>query len=386
MAGVREWFPSGWDIAVAVSVAVGIVANGLAHLATPPVSVLATTFGLLAAVALLARSRLPGAALVAVMVCSLVPTLVAGTFPDFYASFVPTLAVFYAVAVRGSARQAALVPVVGTVVLVSFAVRVPAFRTPSEAVYAVVGLGLAFTAGRTMRMLRHRADLEAARADLMERERDVRAREAVLAERERIARELHDVIAHDIAVMVVQAGAAQRLLPQRAGDVADSLAHIQSSGRKAIDELHLLLGMLRDEERALVVAPGLHALAPLIDELAGVGLPVTLDVSGTVREVGVALETSAYRVVQESLTNVLKHATGSHAHVSVDYGSADLTIRVVNDARGAGNAVASSLQSSGLGLVGMRERVRVFGGTFVAGDRPTGGWAVTAVLPIPTAS
>lgn len=367
-------------------VATAVLANSVADLATPRVSGLATVFGLVSAAALLARTRCPLPTLFVVMGCGLVPTLVAGTYPDFYASFVPSLAVFYAVGVRCSTRQAALVPIVGVVVLASFAVRVPAFWTPSQAVYVPTGLGLAFAAGRTMRLLRYRVDVESARAGLMERERDVQAREAVLAERERIARELHDIIAHDVAVMVVQAGAAERLIPDRSGDVGKTLAQIQSSGRKAIDELHLLLGMLRDKDQALVVAPGLHAVAPLIGELTHMGLPVSLNITGTVRDLGEALDLSAYRVVQESLTNVLKHSAGSRTRVAVEYGRAQLTIRVIDDGDGSVDRAAAGLASSGHGLIGMQERVRLFGGTFNASARPTGGWAVTAVLPIPSAA
>jgi signal transduction histidine kinase len=378
-----ERFPTWWDIAVSACVALAVVANSIAGLAAPRVSGLATAFGLISAAVLLARSRFPMLTVLLIFVCGLVPTLFAGTYPDFYASFVPSLVAFYAAALRCSTRQAAVVPVLGAALLSAFAVRVHAFRAPSEIVYVVAGLGLAFSAGRTMRLLRHRADVEAARADLMERERDVGAREAVLAERERIARELHDVIAHDVAVMVVQAGAAERLLPDRSGNVGESLAQIQMSGRKAIDELHLLLGMLRDEDQALVVQPGMRVVAPLVEELSRVGLPVSLEVTGSVRDLGDALDLSAYRLVQEALTNVLKHASGSHTRVAVDYGPAQLTISVIDNGDGPGHTV--HLASSGHGLIGMRERVRLFGGTLVAGARPTGGWAVTAVLPIPVA-
>ncbi|WP_375479054.1 sensor histidine kinase [uncultured Jatrophihabitans sp.] len=385
MHGTRGWSPSWWDGAVAVCVATAVVANSIAGLATPRVSSLATVFGLICAAILLARSRLPMTTALVIGVCSVVPTLATGEFPDFYASFVPSLAAYYAVALHCSVRQAAVVPVLGVAVLAAFALRVPGFLTPSQTVYIVAGMVLAFAAGRTMQVLRHRAELEAARADLLEREHDVQAREAVLAERERIARELHDVIAHDVAVMVVQAGAAERRLPDRSGDVGESLAQIQSSGRKAIDELHLLLGMLRDEDQALVMQPGLHAVPPLVAELVRVGLPVTLRVTGSVRDVGDALDLSAYRIVQEALTNVLKHASGSHTQVVVDYGRAELTIAVADNGDGDIDFPASGHASSGHGhgLVGMRERVRVFGGEFAAGARATGGWEVTAVLPIP---
>ena len=139
MHDIRDRLPTWWDAALAGCVAAAVVANGVAGLATPRVSVLATGFGLVSAALLLARTRFPLAVLLLVMVSSLVPTLAAGTYPDFYASFVPTLAAFYAVALTCSTRQAALVPVVATVVLVSFALRVPAFVTPSQLLYVVTG-------------------------------------------------------------------------------------------------------------------------------------------------------------------------------------------------------------------------------------------------------
>ncbi|MBO1754390.1 sensor histidine kinase [Allobranchiibius sp. CTAmp26] len=381
MKVTRQWLWTPWDLAVAVCVAAAIVANGIAGWTTPRTSALAITCGLVAAAGLLGRTRHPLAVLLVVMVCSLLPTLATGSFPDFYASFVPTLASFYAVGSRCSTRQALLVPLVAVAVVVSFVVRVPAFATPSQLVYVGTGLVLAFAAGRAMRLLRRRADLEGARADLMARERDLRTREAVVAERERIARELHDVIAHDVAVMVVQAAAAERLLPTCSTDVSESLTYIQSSGRKAIDELHLLLGMLREDDQPLVAAAGLHAVAPLVSELARIGLPVSLDVTGSVRDVGDALDVSAFRIVQEALTNVLKHSAGSRTHVVVDYGLCDLTIRVVDDGHAGGPS--PGLESSGEGLPGMRERVRMFGGTLHAGSQPAGGWAVTATFPLP---
>ena len=354
-----RWRPTWWDVAVCGAIAASVAASGAADLSTPRPTAVVTVFGLLSAVALLARTRRPVDTLVVVTVLGLAPTLVAGTYPDFYSSFVPALAAVYAVAVRGTTRQAALVPVTGVIELVCFAARVPSFMTPAQFIFITVGLTLAFAAGRTMRALRQRVDLESARADLLEREQNLLAREAVVAERERIARELHDVIAHDVSVMVVHAGAAQRLLPDRAGPAAQSLSQIQTSGRKAIDELHLLLGMLREDHHGLLTQPGLHAVTELIDELVRVGLPVSLEVSGSVRDVGEALDVSAYRLVQEALTNVLKHAPGSRTFVAVDYGRTTLTLTVVDD--GSGDGPTPDLASSGHGLVGMRERVRMFG-------------------------
>ena len=367
---------------MSLTVAGGVLAAATFELSTPHPSSLTTTFGFISALVLLARTRTPVTTLVVLAPCGVLPTLIAGTYPDFYGAFVPALAGVYAVAVHSSARRVVFVPLFGGVVVLSFAVRVPSFVTAGQLVYTVSGLALAFLAGRTMRLLRARADIERARADLMAREREVQAREAVLAERERIARDLHDVIAHDVAVMVVQAGAAERIMPDRPAQAAQSLVQIQASGRKAIDELHLLLGMLRDDQHAVVARPGLHALTTLVDELTRLGLPISLQVTGAVRDVGDALDVSAYRLVQEALTNVLKHAAGSRTHVAIRYGTSTLTVEVLDDGDGV-VAHPTELPSSGHGLIGMRERVTLFGGTLTVGSRADGGWAITAELPIP---
>lgn len=384
MSGVRRWLPTWWDWAVAVTVATGVVASAALALSTPKPTGLVIACGMVSAVALLGRTRAPVATLLIVSICGAIPTVVAATYPDFYASFVPQLVAIYSIACIGSTRQTALVPVLGIATLVTFRGRVPSFMTVSQFVFIVAGLSLAFGAGHTMRLLRTRADVEAARADLMVREHDLQAREAVATERERIARELHDVVAHDVAVMVVHAGAAERVLANQPDRVAESLTQIQVSGRKAIDELHLLLGMLRDADTELVSRTGLDKLPELVDELARAGLRVSLQVSGEVQDVGDAIDQSAYRVVQEALTNVLKHAPGSCTRIDVDYGTTSLRIAVIDD--GDGETAPPDLPTSGHGIAGMRERVRVFGGTLTTGARQPRGWAVTAELPISAAS
>ncbi len=366
-----------------------MLASALLRLSTPRPTALVTAFGVASAVALLERTRHPRATLLVVSACGVLPTLAVAAYPDFYASFVPALVAIYSVAVGCSPRESAIVPVVGVGIIVTFGARVPSFLSAGQLVYTVTGVVLAYAAGRTMRLLRHRADIEAARAEVLTREQEVLAREAVAAERERIARELHDVVAHDVAVMIVHAGAAERVLAQRPEQVAESLAQIQASGRKAVEELHLLLGMLNEPEPALRPRPGLHGVGRLVDELVGAGQPVSLAVTGQVRDIGDALDVSAYRLVQEALTNVLKHAPGSRTRIAVDYGLSVLTIAVVDEGSGAAEGaegVGARLPSSGRGIAGMTERARLFGGTLTAGSRPAGGWAVRATLPIPSAS
>ncbi len=216
------------------------------------------------------------------------------------------------------------------------------------------------------------------RAQLAERERDLAAREAVVEERARIARELHDAIAHNVSMMVVQAGAERRVLDDTSGSTKDVLVTIERIGRGALTEMRRLVGMLRsDAGDPLSPQPGLDDLQALVERVREAGLPVELRVEGDKRELPVGIELSAYRIVQEALTNALKHAGQAQASVHVRYGRDSLELEIVDDGAGAQAPVASG----GHGLVGMRERVALYGGRLDAGRRPTGGFAVRVLLP-----
>jgi signal transduction histidine kinase len=217
------------------------------------------------------------------------------------------------------------------------------------------------------------------RAQLAERERDLAAREAVVEERARIARELHDAIAHNVSMMVVQAGAERRVLDATSASTKEVLGTIERIGRGALTEMRRLVGMLRSDARdPLAPQPGLADLPTLIGQVREAGLPVDLQIDGQRRELPVGIELSAYRIVQEALTNALKHAGESHASVRVHYGADSLELEIVDDGAGAQAPVASG----GHGLVGMRERVALYGGRLDAGRRPSGGFAVRVLLPI----
>jgi signal transduction histidine kinase len=216
------------------------------------------------------------------------------------------------------------------------------------------------------------------RARLAERERDVAAREAVVAERARIARELHDVIAHHVSMIVLQAGAERHALNGSDGSTVETLDTIERTGRDALTEMRRLLGMLReDESDPLMPQPGLRDVPKLVEQVRAAGLPVDLEVDGDERELSVGLDLSAYRIVQEALTNALKHAGNARAHVSVRYGDDAIELEVVDD--GAGTTEPPG--RGGHGLVGMRERVALYGGRFEAARREGGGYVVRAVLP-----
>jgi signal transduction histidine kinase len=217
------------------------------------------------------------------------------------------------------------------------------------------------------------------RAQLAERERDLVTREAVVEERARIARELHDAIAHDVSIMVVQAGAERRALDTGHGTPREVLETIEQIGRGALTEMRRLVGMLRsDNGDPLAPQPGLRDLASLVRQVGEAGLPVELVVEGDRRELPVGIELSAYRIVQEALTNALKHAGDARATVRVRYGADSLELEIVDDGHGA----AAPLPSGGHGLVGMRERVALYGGRLDAGRQPSGGFRIRVLLPI----
>jgi signal transduction histidine kinase len=201
---------------------------------------------------------------------------------------------------------------------------------------------------------------------------------AVAEERARIARELHDVIAHSVSVMTVQAGAARLLLAEDPARAREPLLAVEETGRQALAEMRRLLGILRGDEEpaALAPQPGIAALASLAEQLRAAGLPVDVVEEGVPRALPPGVDLAAYRVVQEALTNALKHAGAARAEVSVRYGPGALEVSVVNDGHVPGNG------RPGHGLVGMRERVTLYGGEFEAGPRREGGYAVRAKLPL----
>jgi len=225
------------------------------------------------------------------------------------------------------------------------------------------------------------------RTNRLEREREARAERAVDEERARIARELHDVVAHSMSVMTVQAGAARRIIDQDPARARDALGTIERTGRQALGEMRRILEVLRDRgsggDRAPL--PGLDRLPDLVDQLQLSGLPVEVLVEGSARPLPQGVDLTAYRIIQEALTNTLKHAGPAHAGVTVRYSPAAVEIEVRDDGRGITAAVATGTVGEGHGLLGMRERVAVFGGRLYAGPRPGGGYQIRAHLPLEVA-
>ena len=223
---------------------------------------------------------------------------------------------------------------------------------------------------------------------LLEREREEQAARAVAEERSRIARELHDVVAHHVSVMVVQAAGARRVLDRDPAEAAEALSAVESTGRQALVEMRRMVGVLRagSPEDARSPLPSLDRLEELLAQVREAGLPVELLVEGEARTLPAGVDLSAYRIVQEALTNSLKHAGRATSRVRLRYGPRDLAITVADDGAGAPAAAPTpgghGRSEGGHGLLGMRERVALFGGRLEAGAGPDGGYVVSAWLPV----
>jgi signal transduction histidine kinase len=242
--------------------------------------------------------------------------------------------------------------------------------------------GIMFAVWGAAMIVRSRQELAralAARTVELEHEREENAKLAVAEERARIARELHDVVAHNLSIMVLQAGGERRAIGDERPQTTEALATIEETGRTAMAEMRRLLGMLRqsDDDLALAPQPSLRYLDDLVAQVRDAGMPVELSVEGEPRPLAPGIDLSAYRIVQEALTNALKHAGPARARVTVRYGANDLDIEIADDGPGAADATPG-----GHGLVGMRERVALFGGDLAAGRRIGGGYAVRAKLPL----
>ena len=219
----------------------------------------------------------------------------------------------------------------------------------------------------------------AERTQRLEHEAEAERAAAIADERRRIARDLHDVIAHSVSVMVVQAGAAEDLLDRDPAGVREPIRAVQETGRGALVEISRLLGLLREDgaELGLAPQPRLDELAELVAQTAAAGLPVDLRIEGTPHPLPLGVDLSVYRIAQEALTNARKHSAGARAHVLLRYGDDTVELAVENDGVASTNG-----HRGGHGLIGMRERVAVFGGTLEAGPSPEGGFRVVARLPL----
>ena len=238
-----------------------------------------------------------------------------------------------------------------------------------------VFFGMPFVVGRVVRRRERRVEL-------VSRLADDRTDDAIRQERTRIARELHDVIAHGMSVMVVQADAARHGLAPGDEETRAALTEIERTGRESLREMRRLLGLVRDGDEGdagLLPQPGMKSVDALVHSVRQAGLAVDLRISGDARPLSPGIDVAAYRIVQEALTNALRHAGPARATVEIGYGDREVTLRIEDTGRGSGGVSGNG----GKGLVGMRERARLYGGSFDAGRGPD-GFVVSASLPLET--
>ena len=248
-----------------------------------------------------------------------------------------------------------------------------------EFIFLPALFAIGWLAGFALRERAEKAEAAEVRAAQAERERDAASRIAVAEERARIARELHDIVAHAVSVMVLQVGAVRHRLPDALAPDREALQAVEQAGRTALTDMRRLLDAMRQDGEQIDLAPqpGLDRVQSLLDEVRRAGLPVELHIEGEPYRLPPAIELSAYRIVQEGLTNALKHARAGHADVTVHYGRDEVQIVVRDDGEGA-----STSNDPGYGLAGMRERVKIYGGEMSAGSANGGGFVLRTRLPL----
>ena len=328
---------------------------------------------------LFARRRFPFGAVVAVTVVVTVAAPIDNRLlPDNFGLFFLGCGVAALFGLRPNWRQAlaGLAILFGTELVI---VRVDPKGKVGDIFFSYLSFGVvwfvAFLLGRKF----EEAAAATERAARLELEREARARTAVAEERARIARELHDVVGHSVSVMTVQAAGVRRLLRDDQEREREALLIVERTGREALAEMRRMVGVLRrpEEGPALAPQPSLEHLGRLVEQAREAGLPVELHVEGDAIELPAGVDLTAYRLVQEGLTNAIKHAHATHAEVLVRYGSETIEVTVSDDGNGVGNG-----DGGGHGLVGMRERVTVYGGDLDAGPQPGGGYRLRARLPL----
>jgi signal transduction histidine kinase len=315
---------------------------------------------------------------VAVAVLVVVPTPLVAAFTPvrllFFAGFLPLIIVTYTLASRARTPRSLAFVALPFAGILAAELEVAEFRKPGEVVFDWLWFSVAAGIGLVVRARSLRAERSESRVSALEFQRETVLRE----ERARIARELHDVIAHSVSVIVVQAGAAEPLVAEDPDEARESLRSIRSTASDALGEMRRLLGILRTSGDELVLSPqpSVAQLEPLLAQTRQAGLEVELHIEGTSRPLPPGLDLAAYRIVQEALTNTRKHGRASRAAVALRYGPSALEVEVVDN--GTAQAEAAN---GGHGLVGMRERVGLYNGVLDVGAHEDGGFVVRAVLP-----
>jgi signal transduction histidine kinase len=338
------------------------------------------------ALPLVVRRRLPVPVFLAVLLLNTV-YYVAG-FPPSGLDLALAIALYTVAALRSRTVSLLCCAVIVAVCTLLWVFRVGPYWSRASlplVVYLVVFFSAAWAWGRYHRVRQEMREAQTAelvaRAERAERDRTAATRQILAEERNRIARELHDSVAHHMSVMVVQAGAARRVLDADPEGARQALRVIEEAGRRGLGTMPSLVRALRGDERGAVLSPqpGLDRLEEMVDLVRAAGLPVTVQRTGMARPLPPGVELSVYRIVQEALTNTLKHAGPATAYVCLTYGEGALEVTVRDDGYGPS---AEAEASGGHGLLGMRERVHLFGGDFRAGPDEGGGFNVHARFPL----
>ncbi|MDL4821883.1 sensor histidine kinase [Actinomadura opuntiae] len=316
-------------------------------------------------------------------------TLTVWGYPPSVPDVMAFLIAIYSLAAHRGLAQSALGGVAGFASFLVSLVMMPVETSPVVLVSDCALVAGVWVLGRNLRLRRaYFAELED-RAARLERARGTDARAARIEERSRIARELHDVVAHHVSVMTVQAGAARRIIDRDPGSAREAMSTIEEVGRTALSEMRRIVGVLRTERdadqagRELAPQPGLGDLGELLDHVRETGLSVQLWIEGEARTPSPGVDVAAFRLIQEALTNTLKHAGAqARAWVRLYYTEADLTVEIEDDGRGTATIVADGTDNPGHGLVGMYERVALYGGELRIGPRVGGGFGVRARFPL----
>jgi len=372
--------PDAIDYAVAAGCFVGctvpVLAGAVPRIGSP---LAVTVFGILAAVPLIVRRRWPIAAVVAIAVVYLAATLAGVRFTPFVSNAGPNFAIAVFTAADRCDRRSSLTATIITGLALWAVLPLGGHLHPGQdqdAVQTVAALPawLLGDAVRARRTYRQRLEQET-RRKAAEQEGRVRAEERLA-----LSRDVHDVVSHSLAMIAVRSGVARLLLDQQPEEARVALATIETASRSALDELRRLLRQIRDPAVEHEDAtPALGDLPALVDRLRESGLNLSYQCTGQPGRYGMGLELSAYRIAQEALTNVVKHAPAARAWLEVTHGPSELTIAVTDDGPGARHPAPGT---QGLGIAGMRERVAMLHGQLSAGDRPDGGFAVVATLPV----
>jgi signal transduction histidine kinase len=367
-----------------LALAAAVVAAGLAEVWVPFSSVqgdgsrTATSVAIVVSgIALSQRRRHPLAAQLVVSFGWFAMMAVSSTLVTFFGQFVPLGIAVFTTARHGRAREPYLGAAAAALCLLCVDLFVPELRSPGEMVFHWGAITIVWLLGYRLSRLEERSRESTRRAIDAEVTAAERAMAAVVEERTRIARELHDIVAHSVTSMVVQAGAAEQVVADDPEYVRRALATIRTTGSEALADMRRVVAMLRDadEPGALAPQPGVQSLPALVDDARAAGLSASLDVVGTVRPLPAGVDVAAYRIVQEALTNVRRHAHASSVRVGLHYSDDAIRIEVADDGVGAHDL------RGGHGLVGMRERASLYGGGLDAGSENGCGFVVRAVLP-----